>query len=105
MNGALEQRVRERAYEIWMDLGLEHGHAHDHWIAAEREIMAQPARSAVEEVAASTAKATKPRASKPKAASQGAKPKAASAKAPAKAAKPAARVRYPDSPASSAHSR
>src|SRR6266508_6287649 len=36
----LENRIRERAYEIWAAHGCMHGQAEQHWLAAEREIMA-----------------------------------------------------------------
>jgi hypothetical protein len=44
MDGAFEAQVRQRAYEIWLDLGRADGQAHDHWIAAERDLLAQPAK-------------------------------------------------------------
>jgi hypothetical protein len=37
---ALENRIRERAYEIWAAHGYVHGHADQHWLAAEREMLA-----------------------------------------------------------------
>jgi Protein of unknown function (DUF2934) len=37
---SLEQRIRERAYEIWNAHGRANGNAHDHWFAAEREVFA-----------------------------------------------------------------
>jgi hypothetical protein len=43
MDGVFEEQVRQRAYEIWVDLGRADGQAHDHWIAAERALM-QPAK-------------------------------------------------------------
>ncbi|QIO34151.1 DUF2934 domain-containing protein [Bradyrhizobium sp. 1(2017)] len=36
----LEQAIRERAYQLWMDGGAEHGHAERHWLEAQREILA-----------------------------------------------------------------
>jgi hypothetical protein len=52
MDHSLENRIRERAYEIWAAHGYVHGQADQHWHAAEREILAastaslarQPAR-------------------------------------------------------------
>ncbi len=38
MNEILEQAVRQRAYEIWMDSGRVDGQAGEHWIAAEHEL-------------------------------------------------------------------
>ncbi len=35
MDQSTENRIRERAYEIWT-----HGQADQHWLAAEREILA-----------------------------------------------------------------
>lgn len=39
MDHNLENLVRERAYEIWISRGCVHGQAHQHWLAAEREIL------------------------------------------------------------------
>ena len=41
MQGTLQHQIRERAYEIWNAGGQEHGHADQHWLAAEREILAE----------------------------------------------------------------
>jgi hypothetical protein len=41
MEQALEERVRERAYEIWSATGRMHGHADEQWLAAEREVLAE----------------------------------------------------------------
>ncbi len=38
MQQALDQRIRQRAYEIWEDLGRPDGDAHQHWLTAEREL-------------------------------------------------------------------
>lgn len=35
------ERVRRRAYAIWMDEGQVHGRDHEHWHQAEREIAAE----------------------------------------------------------------
>jgi hypothetical protein len=40
MDQSLENRIRERAYEIWSANGFVHGQADQHWLAAEREILA-----------------------------------------------------------------
>jgi hypothetical protein len=40
MDHSLENRIRERAYEIWAAHGYVHGQADRHWLAAEREILA-----------------------------------------------------------------
>jgi hypothetical protein len=39
MEQALEERIRERAYEIWNATGRMHGHADEQWLAAEREVL------------------------------------------------------------------
>ena len=43
MDQSLENRIRERAYEIWTAHGCVHGHADQHWLAAERELAREPA--------------------------------------------------------------
>jgi Protein of unknown function (DUF2934) len=40
MDHSLENRIRERAYAIWAAHGYVHGQADQHWLAAEREILA-----------------------------------------------------------------
>jgi hypothetical protein len=40
MNQSLENRIRERAYEIWTAHGCVHGQADHHWFVAEQEILA-----------------------------------------------------------------
>jgi hypothetical protein len=40
MNKSLENRIRERAYEIWTAHGCMHGQAEQHWLAAEQEMLA-----------------------------------------------------------------
>jgi len=42
MEPSLEQRIRERAYEIWNATGRADGHADEHWLFAERELLATP---------------------------------------------------------------
>ena len=41
MDQSLENRIRERAYEIWTAHGCIDGQANQHWLAAEREILAR----------------------------------------------------------------
>jgi hypothetical protein len=41
MDQSLEDRIRERAYEIWTAHGCVDGQADQHWLAAEREILAR----------------------------------------------------------------
>jgi hypothetical protein len=43
---AREDRIRERAYHIWLDAGCPDGAAHDHWRMAEAQ---QAADAAVDE--------------------------------------------------------
>jgi hypothetical protein len=40
MDQNLENCIRERAYEIWTAHGCMHGQAEQHWLAAEREVLA-----------------------------------------------------------------
>jgi ribonuclease I len=53
MDQTLESRIRERAYEIWAAHGCVDGQADQHWLAAEREILAAvtipPARNTASE--------------------------------------------------------
>ena len=39
MEEALEQRIRQRAYEIWDAVGRPQGVSELHWLAAEREVL------------------------------------------------------------------
>ena len=36
---SIEQTIRERAYQLWVESGFEHGRAEAHWLAAQREIL------------------------------------------------------------------
>jgi len=62
MDHSLENRIRERAYELWNAHGGLHGQADQHWLAAEREVLAastaaitrEPAPQKQEILAAST---------------------------------------------------
>jgi DUF2934 family protein len=49
MDQTLTDRIRERAYEIWVASGCPHGAAGDHWLAAEREILNAPQTAAERE--------------------------------------------------------
>jgi hypothetical protein len=40
MSHELEQRIRERAYELWAMSGYSHGRDEEHWCTAEREVIA-----------------------------------------------------------------
>jgi Protein of unknown function (DUF2934) len=35
----LEQTIRERAYQLWIENGCEHGNADAHWLTAQREVL------------------------------------------------------------------
>jgi hypothetical protein len=40
-----EEKIRHRAYEIWLSQGCPHGRDREHWLAAEREMLStNPAR-------------------------------------------------------------
>jgi len=43
MDQSLEKRIRERAYEIWGENGCVHGQADQHWLVAERDVLATSA--------------------------------------------------------------
>jgi hypothetical protein len=43
MDQDLSERIRERAYEIWIASGYRDGEADQHWLAAEQENSVQPA--------------------------------------------------------------
>ena len=59
MRSDREERIKERAYAIWLAEGRVHGKHQDHWHRAEREI-------AAEETGGATARRpSRPRATKP----------------------------------------
>ena len=41
MERSLQQHIRQRAYEMWNAGGRIEGEADQHWLAAEREVLAQ----------------------------------------------------------------
>lgn len=41
MDTSFEQKVRERAYRLWLDDGMAHGCAEDHWLRAEKALAAE----------------------------------------------------------------
>jgi hypothetical protein len=41
MERSLQQHIRQRAYEMWNASGRIDGQADQHWLAAEREVLAQ----------------------------------------------------------------
>jgi hypothetical protein len=51
MDQSLENRIRDRAYEIWTANGCVHGQADQHWLSAEREILIASATTLVSEKA------------------------------------------------------
>ncbi|CAO3419409.1 DUF2934 domain-containing protein [Azospirillum doebereinerae] len=38
MSVDVEQRIRDRAYTIWLEQGCPHGQDGDHWLQAERDV-------------------------------------------------------------------
>jgi hypothetical protein len=56
MEQTLEHRIRERAYEIWHANGQADGKAHEHWLAAELEVLSSPSMHALAPVAGALAK-------------------------------------------------
>jgi len=49
MDKSLENRIRERAFEMWTADGCADGQAKQHWLAAEREILATSATALARE--------------------------------------------------------
>ena len=47
MEPDLSDRIRERAYEIWIASGYRDGEAEQHWLAAEREVLSAQLCTAV----------------------------------------------------------
>jgi hypothetical protein len=47
MQQDLSERIRERAYEIWIASGHRDGEADQHWLAAEQEILSSWRSAAV----------------------------------------------------------
>jgi Protein of unknown function (DUF2934) len=45
MQQGLENQIRERAYQLWEANGYQDGAADQHWLAAEREVLASFAAS------------------------------------------------------------
>jgi hypothetical protein len=50
MESALQDRIRERAYHLWVAAGRIDGQAQQHWLAAERQVASEmkPKLSALE---------------------------------------------------------
>lgn len=53
MDKQLEERIRERAYELWMQHGCLPGRADDYWYQAEQEILGEADTQAASDVGAS----------------------------------------------------
>jgi Protein of unknown function (DUF2934) len=69
MEPALEQRIRERAYEIWNSTGREDGRADEHWLSAERELLASVRRQPIATKLADSTKiktSNKPKVNRPR---------------------------------------
>ena len=49
MDQSVENRIRERAFEMWTAHGCVDGQAEQHWLAAEREIFATSATALARE--------------------------------------------------------
>ena len=47
MEPDLSDRIRERAYEIWIETGYRAGEAEQHWLAAEQEVLSAQFSAAV----------------------------------------------------------
>ena len=98
MNEVLEQAVRQRAYEIWMDSGRVDGRACEHWIAAERELDSRlPDACLQAEAVSAKPKATKKRTVAKSAAAKAGAVGEAALKRPARAR--AAKVEHVGAPA------
>jgi Protein of unknown function (DUF2934) len=59
MDRNLNDRICERAYEIWFAAGCRDGEAEQHWLAAEREIL-QAAHSPIPPKRTSAKKTSRP---------------------------------------------
>lgn len=53
----LEYAIRERAYQLWMESGAQHGHAERHWLEAQREILSASLGAVAPVAAVTTEKA------------------------------------------------
>jgi hypothetical protein len=57
----IEQSIRERAYQLWIEGGCQHGHADAHWLSAQREVLSASLSEIVRVAVASPKKARTPR--------------------------------------------
>jgi Protein of unknown function (DUF2934) len=62
MEQSLEQRIRERAYTLWLENGCAEGNAEQHWLVAEREVLAMMTAQAPALAASAARKSSKSRA-------------------------------------------
>jgi len=62
MDQALKQRIRVRAYDIWNAVGRPDGESDQHWLMAEREVLA----ASLERVVRATSKKKAPRRKTPR---------------------------------------
>ena len=60
-----EQKIRERAYQLWLESGAQDGNADSHWLTAQREILGEILDVSMGQLGA-IAKSSKPK--KPKSA-------------------------------------
>ncbi|WP_042442843.1 DUF2934 domain-containing protein [Azospirillum sp. B510] len=101
MSVDVEQRIRDRAYSIWLEEGCPHGRDGDHWLLAERaikaETVASPEISPVVAVVKAPRKTTnaKPRTAAVRGAAKVPATKATSAEPPAESAADAPKPRKP----------
>lgn len=66
MEQALQQRIRLRAYQIWEAVGRPEGYSDQHWLAAERELLAASVQPIIRATADKKTPARKsPRQAKP----------------------------------------
>src|SRR5262245_58872228 len=66
MEPSLEQRIRERAYEIWNATGREDGRADEHWLSAERELLASLRKRPIAAKLADSMTSNKPKMNRPR---------------------------------------
>jgi hypothetical protein len=56
MNHNVEQQIRERAYELWTRSGYAQGHDKEHWLEAERQLLAAQVLLAERQIPAAAAR-------------------------------------------------
>ena len=75
-----EEKIRQRAYNIWEEEGYPHGRAEHHWQRAAREVVEPEVAAAEQPVSASAAPAEKPAPRRRKAATGAPAPRKRTAK-------------------------